>query len=378
MSNPTAHMPDRHAGQNKAVSILGMHRSGTSTITRAINLLGAYLGEESDLMPPSKDNPEGFWERSDIADFHDRLLAALKRKWDTTAPLPDMWLHANEVAPFKEELRELVHRHFSRKPLWAWKDPRACLLFPLWREVLADSGTVLACVFVVRNPLDVARSLHKRDGIPIEKAYGIWFNHTISGFLAAAGLPTALLSYDTFLEGWEPELRRCAEIVGIDWPADATNLREAIKSFIRPDLRHSHSMESDLSTAPSPVRRLYLPLLERARRCSALDAGFLDFATAQYQEFLEYAPFFTTDLEALFEANSMLSELQRKECLLSQTIAEIEWRLAACRQETADIERQLAACRQETLVMRNSRSWKITSPLRSAATAADKIRKKLP
>jgi len=30
--------------KSRAICILGMHRSGTSAITRAVNLLGAYLG----------------------------------------------------------------------------------------------------------------------------------------------------------------------------------------------------------------------------------------------------------------------------------------------------------------------------------------------
>jgi hypothetical protein len=53
-----------------AICILGMHRSGTSVTARAINLLGAYLGEEKDLMPHNPYNPEGFWERQDIYDLH--------------------------------------------------------------------------------------------------------------------------------------------------------------------------------------------------------------------------------------------------------------------------------------------------------------------
>lgn len=44
--------------KSKAICIIGMHRSGTSAITHAVNLLGAHLGEKADMMPPSPDNPE--------------------------------------------------------------------------------------------------------------------------------------------------------------------------------------------------------------------------------------------------------------------------------------------------------------------------------
>ena len=33
------------------IIILGMHRSGTSMVARALNLMGAYLGEADELVP---------------------------------------------------------------------------------------------------------------------------------------------------------------------------------------------------------------------------------------------------------------------------------------------------------------------------------------
>ena len=48
-----------------ALLVLGMHRSGTSALTRVLNLLGVALGD--DLMPPGPDNPLGFWEHQALA-----------------------------------------------------------------------------------------------------------------------------------------------------------------------------------------------------------------------------------------------------------------------------------------------------------------------
>lgn len=50
---------DGQAGAN-AILISGMHRSGTSALTRILNLLGTELG--NDLLPPHADNPHGYWE----------------------------------------------------------------------------------------------------------------------------------------------------------------------------------------------------------------------------------------------------------------------------------------------------------------------------
>jgi hypothetical protein len=363
--------------KSKAICILGMHRSGTSTVARAINLLGAYLGEEKDLLPPTQDNPEGYWERKDIYNMQERLLARLKRTWDTVAPLPDKWFLSDEIRPFREELRELIKQNLSGKPLWAWKDPRTCILLPLWRHVLAELGVEVRCVFVVRNPLDVAKSLQKRDNIPLEKAYGIWFNHNIVGLQEAAGLPTIFLSYDKFLEGWAPELRRCAEVFGIDWPADEKPLREAMNSFIRPDLRHSFSKTNDLHAAPALVRDLYLHMLEQTKRSKAPDASFTDIVERLYGEFNTYASFFLADLDRLFEGELKLLECNKQMASyykgtepgqqlagLLQTKAELDRKIAKLDRELAERDRRIVECRHQMRTLLNSRSWKATAPLR--------------
>jgi hypothetical protein len=44
------------------VCIAGMHRSGTSMVTRLLHMCGLFLGSEDDLYPQAPDNLEGFWE----------------------------------------------------------------------------------------------------------------------------------------------------------------------------------------------------------------------------------------------------------------------------------------------------------------------------
>ena len=68
------------------VLIAGMHRSGTSALTRLINLFGAGLA--SDLLPAKSDNVKGFWESRRIVDIHDAFLHAVGSAWDDVAPLP--------------------------------------------------------------------------------------------------------------------------------------------------------------------------------------------------------------------------------------------------------------------------------------------------
>ncbi len=262
------------SNQPTAICILGMHRSGTSSITRAINLLGADLGEETKISGTGPDNPLGFWEHQDIVDFHIRLLDHFKRTWDTVAPLPDHWHQSESVKPFKAELARLVKDQFAGHVHWVWKDPRTCLFMPLWREVLGDLGIKLVCVFMMRNPLDVAKSLNQRESIAPDRALGIWFNYDVMALQDTTGLPMVVVNYDTFIASWEPELHRCAPIIGLDWPANEQALKLAMNEFIRPDLRHNRSTATDLQGAPAPVRELYQMLIAASTWIHGRDEKF--------------------------------------------------------------------------------------------------------
>ena len=73
-----------------------------------------------------------------------------------------------------------------------WKDPRACLLLPFWREVLPGP---LTAVFVWRDPLAVARSLHARDGMPVGYGLALWEWYIRSAAAGLAGVDTYVLEY---------------------------------------------------------------------------------------------------------------------------------------------------------------------------------------
>lgn len=226
--------PVKQADLNsKTICILGMHRSGTSAVARAINLLGVPLGEAAKMMPGTSENPEGYWEHTEINDLQKRLMARLQRSWDTVQPLPEGWLQSEIIRPFKAELARVVATNFGGQTLWGWKDPQTCLLLPLWREILEGAGTQLACLLVVRSPVDVANSLERRDAIPFDKAVGLWFLHNLTALKDAAGLPIVFLSYDRLLEAWEPELRRCAAALELDWPKDEQRFRESMNAFLQ-------------------------------------------------------------------------------------------------------------------------------------------------
>lgn len=246
---------------NKAIAVLGMHRNGTSLVCRGINLMGAWLGRKSDLMAKAPDNPAGFWERNDIMEFHDRVLANLNRTWDTPTPMPERW-QGSEL--LKNELSALISQAFGGKNLWAFKDPRTCLLLSLWKDVLKNTNTALCAVIVVRNPVDVAKSLEKRNKFSRKKSFALWFNHYKSVLETADGLKVVVTHYDQVVDKPEKEFSRICRQLEI--PITSVGLKKAVASVDR-KLRHSVSGGDDLksSQAPEPVKKMY-QMLEQASR----------------------------------------------------------------------------------------------------------------
>ena len=60
--------------------ILGMHRSGTSCVTRLVNMMGAYIAPEGIEMLSQPDNPKGFWERTDVMELNDEIDAINQKR----------------------------------------------------------------------------------------------------------------------------------------------------------------------------------------------------------------------------------------------------------------------------------------------------------
>ena len=101
-------MTEEEKSPQRALLVLGMHRSGTSAVTRVLNLLGAHLGSE--LLATKADNKRGFWEHAEVVAVHERLLTALGRAWHDTRELPYGWLDSIAGRKARGEIIALIRR----------------------------------------------------------------------------------------------------------------------------------------------------------------------------------------------------------------------------------------------------------------------------
>ena len=223
------------------VLVLGMHRSGTSALTRLLNLHGAALGDE--LMPARCDNPTGFWEHSAAVAIHERLLAALGMAWDDPRLLPQGWEATEPANEALAAIGELIAREFAEQPLWAIKDPRLCRFVPLWRRAMAAHGIDARVVLVTRAPGEVAASLQARDGLPTAIGNLLWGRYLVDALHGTEGMPRTLIHYGELLHDWRTAIDGIDAALRLGLHRDQHVAAECDR-FLSPQLRH-HAGDPD-------------------------------------------------------------------------------------------------------------------------------------
>ncbi len=148
------------------VIIIGMHRSGTSMVSRLLEELGLFLGNKK-----QQDHESIFF-----VNINDWLLNQSGGAWDH--PQAFRYLLENEGI---RSLAETYTRYIINTPqivsylgwslylkyrslqnldfLWGWKDPRSTFTLPFWLDLFPDAKVI----HIYRNGIDVANSLKVRE-----------------------------------------------------------------------------------------------------------------------------------------------------------------------------------------------------------------------
>lgn len=248
------------------VFILGMHRSGTSAITRALASLGAHTG--TNLICANEHNPHGYFEDLDFVRINNLLLEALGRKWHETIRINNDHLEDVMRSPYMDEAIEFLRGHMENHSLAVLKDPRLCLLAPFWLRVCEKAGVEPSFVLAIRNPKAVARSLFVRDIIPPAKSGWVWLDYTISALLGTANQKRMLVDYDLLLTQPADELHRIA--IYVLGPSVASVSAAAVGELFDQSLNHGRNPEQPLpgfdpAQVPGLAVKLHTLLVPAAR-----------------------------------------------------------------------------------------------------------------
>ncbi len=390
----------------RVVVVLGMGRSGTSTIARSLAAIGVDLGQ--DLLAASFDNPKGFWEDNQSREINDALLAAMGQAWHTLFFSPDMELTHPSTVALHHRAVDHITQTFGSSRVWGFKDPRTVRVLPFWLNVFQSLDLTPSFVIAVRNPLSVADSLASRDGFAKEKSLLLWLCHTLAALVVPHTYDRVVVDYDGFLEKPYASLMRVASQLNLPPPVPDD---EFFTAFVDQRLRHTRYHIADLLGHP-----LVMPLIRQAYTL-AIDLAY-DRMSVEAEEVRHQVDKLCRELLALKPVLDYINELETRCDTLQGRLRDGEHAWAMLREALAkseaerevgteinnrlqvelkqreedndavnhrlrmaesevEAERRLASgLRDQILAYERSTSWRLTAPVRSVVDKVVKPRRK--
>ena len=216
------------------IFILGMHRSGTSAVARLLNMMGTYFSPEGFELPAQDENIKGFWERSDIMELNDTILASSNSSWLNPISFNLRKIPTKELNNYSSQISSIILKLDAHRP-WMIKDPRMCLLFPLWENHIE----LPVSIFVYRNPIQIAKSLAKRNQFPVHFGIALWEFYTISALKALKDQKTIFIQFPKLLESPVPAVKELHEkLISSGVSTLRMPSEKEISSFLDPNLFH--------------------------------------------------------------------------------------------------------------------------------------------
>lgn len=248
-------MSNKNKSKYRVVVILGMHRSGTSALTRSLSLLGVDLGDN--LIPGIKDNNEkGFFEDVEINSFNNELLIFLNSSWDHLALIDEEVLLQDRLAPFKMRACEILRAKIGGRP-FGIKDPRIARLLPFWNDVFDHLDLEVNYIIAVRHPISVAQSLHRRDDFVLEKGYYLWMQHVLLAVQGSSGYKRIVVDFDLLMGNAQFQLSRISKAFDLPFDNKCDEFLKYDSEFLEDRLRHTKYEFEDLSIFPEIPHHLY-------------------------------------------------------------------------------------------------------------------------
>jgi hypothetical protein len=254
-TTPAAVTPAEPATRStrRIVFVAGSGRSGTSTLSGALQQLGMHVPTPE--VPPDESNPKGFAESQWVVDLHDQLLR--RTGVHVSDARPQAWFDTAKIS-LKEQPRTRLHRwlegQFSEADELLIKDPRLAWFLGLWQVSAVRSGAEPAFVTMLRPPAEVVRSKERHYAGRLGNAgrATAWLNMMLHTERATRGSGRAFLRYHDLLTDWTSAVYQLGETFDLQVikQADTPDISR-VHDFIDPTLHRSGGSWDDLDV---PVR----------------------------------------------------------------------------------------------------------------------------
>jgi len=149
--------------REEPVVIIGMHRSGTSILTKILQEAGLFMGIDKD------PNDESLF----FLEFNNWIFQQINATWDCPEPynftsntfkeyiakIGRTRVQSIEMKKYWGLKNYIKYRYFQKiDSRWGWKDPRTSITLDIWQKIYPK----MKVIHIYRNPVDVAHSLQTR------------------------------------------------------------------------------------------------------------------------------------------------------------------------------------------------------------------------
>ena len=219
--------------------VLGMHRSGTSALSGLLHYAGCSVPKT--LMAATERNPKGYFESELVYQLNEVLLKKAGSGWKSLQVIPPDFFGSPDGRLMAGQAEELLNAEFGKAALMVLKDPRNCRMVPFWRAAAQACDFEVCPILIHRNPLEVAKSLSKRDGIDTTEGLMIWLQHVLLAEYETRKTNRFITSYSQILSDWKVQIAGIETKFGMTFPKSGKPATtKKVNAFLQSDLQHFH------------------------------------------------------------------------------------------------------------------------------------------
>jgi hypothetical protein len=232
------------------VIVIGMHRSGTTLLTRMLGACGVFWGAL-----PDENNECAFFQS-----MNEALFSRASATWDVPAPMESYFSqpdHQKQAADFLERrVKESLYIEYCRgldtdapgqnhqlSGSWGWKDPRNVYTLGLWLNQFPNARVI----HIIRSGIDAAMNLWQRETArpegrdhphysllcqTLEGCFGLWKSYVHKARHWTGSVEHFLeIRFEALITTPRPTLERLAQFLGLTLDRRAA----AAEALIRPN-----------------------------------------------------------------------------------------------------------------------------------------------
>lgn len=244
----------RNTSSKHWLIILGMHRSGTSALAGSLATSGVEFGQQLMAAQPTI-NAKGFWEHLECYAINEQLLAELSANWFFPFPIAAQLAAGWQPSPdLQTRMRNfLLSEEFATTTLCGLKDPRLCVLLPVWQPLFQELNHTVTYVLISRHPAEIAQSLATRDHMSPIHTEWLWREHQLYAEFYSRGAARCHLTFDELIAQPDQALQQIQQLIQLNLHINDTY------NFVERDLKHHNTAMYDLT----PLSQQLLAQLSR-------------------------------------------------------------------------------------------------------------------